>query len=624
MNFGDSYDDFSYMENRMDINFFNQNFSGWLQLEYSDPPELGFPIKDIRKYRLEYKTGPWSIKYGDIYQVWGRGLLLAQLDDQGIDFDNSVNGIHMQYDYGKIKIEHMNGTTKNAQLGSDLRSPEFEFTHEMDATNMEFDLYPFGLGFSFLQSDEVHQNKLYGPLDTVNINHRIHGGYISWYGSFMDIFAEYVDKQSKEIILDTDFSGNVSESFKPLKNGYATYVNTNFYFGSISLFTEYKRYSFDRLNPVDSDYVINNYGNRIDYQVMPILYREQNHSFLGRAAHQTNANDERGFQLELSGPIGDKLQFVSQYSHLSRNDEWQSVSPASWNPKRVSGLLPSNKISALPYKENYNELSGYLFDDKLMFKISYGQNEETPKVTRYYHGLNETITENFSYSDSIEYGDGWYFYNPTLENVDTVFNTIETSLYQIAKSQTFPLELTYTLNNGYSIGISFAYQERKKQNIKRGNASGFYNYADSSWILNDNDNPSAFLNESTTLYPNSIDKQINRMINLSFGKASTWAFTINYDWTNIQEVITKDPNYTPLEAILYGDMAYFKGERENALPNFIQNKWVAIEFSYNISSTQRISMLYGSMQGGLVCSNGICRMLQPFNDGLKVNYSAIF
>ena len=61
MNFGDSYDDFTYMENRMDLNFFKNNFSAWLQYEYSNPPELGFPIKDLRKYRVEYASGPWSI-----------------------------------------------------------------------------------------------------------------------------------------------------------------------------------------------------------------------------------------------------------------------------------------------------------------------------------------------------------------------------------------------------------------------------------------------------------------------------------------------------------------------------------------------------------------------------------
>ena len=35
------------------------------------------------------------------------------------------------------------------------------------------------------------------------------------------------------------------------------------------------------------------------------------------------------------------------------------------------------------------------------------------------------------------------------------------------------------MNNGYSLGFGFAYQERYKNNVKKGNAGGFYNYADS-------------------------------------------------------------------------------------------------------------------------------------------------
>ncbi len=61
-------------------------------------------------------------------------------------------------------------------------------------------------------------------------------------------------------------------------------------------------------------------------------------------------------------------------------------------------------------------------------------------------------------------------------------------------------------------------------------------------------------------------------------------------------------------------------------PSFVNvaSKGLLELFSYNLSSTQRISFLYGSIQGGLVCSNGICRILHPFNDGLKLSYSAIF
>ena len=139
------------------------------------------------------------------------------------------------------------------------------------------------------------------------------------------------------------------------------------------------------------------------------------------------------------------------------------------------------------------------------------------------------------------------------------------------------------------------------------------------------DDPGYYLEEATTLYPNSMPVQINRMITLSIGRASRWAMTLNCDWTDVQEIITNDPHYNPLEALVYGDMKYFSGDRDiSDPPAFAQNKWISLEISYNLSSTQRISLLYGSVQGGLVCSNGICRVLQPFNDGLKLSYSAIF
>ena len=625
LNFGDSYDDFTYMENRMDLNFFKGNFTGWLQYEYSDPPELGFPIKDLRKYRVEYASGPWSLKFGDMYEVWGRGLVLAQLDDQGIDFDNSSRGYLLNYNLKNVSVTQMSGRTKNAQLGSDLRYPEFEFTHDMDATNIEFDVYPLNFGLSFLQSNELHELKPFGVMDTVDINHRLHGGYISWFGSFADVFMEYVDKQSKLRSYYTDFSGTEIESLSPLKKGSAVYLNTNLYIGVWSLFFEYKRYNFDKLSPVDTDYIINNYGNRIDYQVMPILYREQNHSFLGRAAHQTNANDERGIQFELSGGLPNGFQVVTQFSHLSRNDTWTSISPIEWKNERLEGLLPTNSISAHPYKEVYAELNGYLLNDKLYFKTAYGQNSEVPKVNRFFEGFSKTIVENWAYTDSIWYGESWFYLDSQLVGIDTSLYNIDTKLYQRSKSYTIPLDFTYTLKNGYSIGVSFAYQERYKTNIKKGNAGGFYNYADSTWVLNDINDPDLYVNQSTSNYPNETPFQINRMISLSMGKASKWALTLNYDWTNVQEIVTIDPNYNPLEALLYGDGKYFSGKRGRYNPpSFTKNKWVSMEFSYNLSSTQRISFLYGSIQGGLVCSNGICRILQPFNDGLKLSYSAVF
>ena len=39
-------------------------------------------------------------------------------------------------------------------------------------------------------------------------------------------------------------------------------------------------------------------------------------------------------------------------------------------------------------------------------------------------------------------------------------------------------------------------------------------------------------------------------------------------WTNVQEIVTTDPKYNPLEALIYGDIKYFTGDREkNTAPS---------------------------------------------------------
>ena len=145
----------------------------------------------------------------------------------------------------------------------------------------------------------------------------------------------------------------------------------------------------------------------------------------------------------------------------------------------------------------------------------------------------------------------------------------------------------------------------------------------------DPDDYSNTYDETTSQLANSdgtVKTQYNRLVYLSISKAPKWSFTITHDMTNAYEASTAyDPYYNPLEALISGDLKYFTGKRNNIdPPSWIQNRWVSIEFAYNITSSQRISVMYGSIQGGLFCSNGVCRLIPPFNDGVKISYSASF
>jgi len=622
--FGDNYNFYTYAENRFDLNIFYKDFQSWIQYEYSNPPDIGFTINDIRKFRIEYGHDNYSIKLGDIYEFWGRGLVLNQIDDQTTNFDNGIRGMFLGYENGLFTFNHINGNSNIWNFGNDLRIPKYKNSHNVSANQILFDLNSVSLGLSHLSSKEKHDLK-FDLRDSTFVFHNMKGIYGSWILDNVDLFVEYVDKVSTE--KNNLYSDGPLDS---LKSGHGVYLNFNIYGGNWGLSTEYKRYAFDKGH---SSFTPDDYGNRIAFQAMPTLVREQNATLLGRVAHQFNFNDERGVQVSLTGSILN-LDVISQYAHLSRNEEWQSLTLMDWVDTAIDGYLPGSNPSALPYWENYFEISGSQLNDNLYFKLGRGQNRDILEIIRYFKGEQQDriINSFWEYDTTIVdfYGE-MYTIIDSAEYLDTSFTdlySVETKMWQESKSITYPLELSYLFNNGYSVSINFEYQEKQLRNTSKGNSRS-YNASDSLWVLIDPENPDSNFTQFDNLFyvgSKNYDTQFNRMFSLTIGKASKWSATLTHDQTNaFSGPTTVDPYYNPLEALIFGDLKYFTGKRNKVdPPDFIQKRWVSLEFAYNLTSSQRISILYGSLQGGLFCSNGVCRTIAPFNDGIKLSYSAIF
>ncbi|MFL3015838.1 MAG: DUF6029 family protein [Candidatus Neomarinimicrobiota bacterium] len=238
-NYGNSYDFYDFSENLLDLNFFYNDMQGWIQYEYSNPPDIGFMTNDIRKFRLEYSADDFYIKLGDIYEFWGRGLVLNQFDDQVTNFDNGTRGLYFEYKKGPLSFSHLNGNSDIWLLGGGTRIPEFNNFHNMSANRLHYDINSISLGITQLRSNEAHALTS-GP--SIDINHDIRGTYLSWSGGFADLFMEYADKSSTQKV--SSFGGIPNDT---LKRGHGYYQNINFYFGNWGLSTEYKRYAFDRV-----------------------------------------------------------------------------------------------------------------------------------------------------------------------------------------------------------------------------------------------------------------------------------------------------------------------------------------------------------------------------------------
>ena len=98
-------EDYNFIENLLDINvIFDNGVFISTQIEYSDPPVFGASIKGLNNFVVDYMGDNYSVKLGNLYSLYGRGLSLNMTQNQNIDYDNSVSGIEFKYIWNDFNI----------------------------------------------------------------------------------------------------------------------------------------------------------------------------------------------------------------------------------------------------------------------------------------------------------------------------------------------------------------------------------------------------------------------------------------------------------------------------------------------------------------------------------------
>ena len=232
-NYGQSKNDFNIQETLLDINGNWNNWTGWIQLEHSDPPELGRSLKGIRKFRLDYSSGDFTIKLGDMYEFWGRGLMVNMVDDQAIDLDTGVRGGLLNWTNDLIQLDLFGGIqniwrSSNEVFGFNDRVPNYEVDHILYGGRIAANYHQWHGAVQYMQVNEDH---LLPRIDTIEkVGHQLIGVNIEYYGPTTDFGFEYVKKDAK---------------------GFGFYGLINMYIGDWSIGTSYKNYHFADLSPDD-------------------------------------------------------------------------------------------------------------------------------------------------------------------------------------------------------------------------------------------------------------------------------------------------------------------------------------------------------------------------------------
>jgi hypothetical protein len=197
---GESSSGYYYNETLINTNLQYGAFTNWIQIEYSDPPELGRPINGVRKLRLEYDNGPIQLKLGDLYEIWGRGLVLNSVDDQSIDRDTGIRGLTLLYNNDSFSSQFVAGKADISQstinaLGFNNRRHNYQVSHNLYGLTIQKFIRNHDLGFSFLQGLEKHPVNTF-PSDTIEIKNQFHSLNYSYDNPLFDFYSEYIISKS--------------------------------------------------------------------------------------------------------------------------------------------------------------------------------------------------------------------------------------------------------------------------------------------------------------------------------------------------------------------------------------------------------------------------------------------
>jgi hypothetical protein len=726
LKFGESKNEFHYSEVLLNMNLSNEFLNTWFQFEYSKPPEIGMSINGLRKFRVDYSNGPVELSVGDIYKIWGRGLILNQFDDQSVNLDNGYRGLSFsliddRYTFNLISgISNINRISQDfwQNIDQESRKPNHLSKHSIFGSDLELFRGPVSVGFSFLQSRENHpiNNPVTMMADSIDVIHRINGFRAS---TEQGSFSSYLEISNKNTLLTKSENPQYKSIFKPY-NGFSFFGNINYYFTNKfldgwSLTMEYKNYNTTKLNPSDKDNFVKNYDMNLIFTQPPTVMREHSSVFLARLIPQVNFSDEVGYQVSLVGPVKNIGYFTLNYQAASRTNIWGKTFPdnvnallaTEWDSDSSITFKPYLDKEALPFNELYIEMEGYV--NNLRYQLGFGLTEKVPDYHVLYNSgqnniwdVDEDLTDlndNGTWDTGESFSDKYSIINEKIEN-------------KYVSAITLPTLLNYNIGNGWSIDLKYEFQRLKSgteflaklssdeffedldgdgtwdmaEVFEDADSDGIWDAAEETWYdlwqsglipddqlyyydtdedglysegeyftdtdgdnqwdaeeilydldgdgvwddaenLDDLNNDGLWSKKGTYLDStksnfytrnsktgSAISKEFqnNHLISLGLGKSPYWSLSLTIESTSTYE-------YGPQKKSVTNPLENFMG---NIID--LENKWIALELMININSNTRLDLMYGTQRGGIICSNGICRYVEPFDDGFKLALSTVF
>ena len=263
--------------------------------------------------------------------------------------------------------------------------------------------------------------------------------------------------------------------------------------------------------------------------------------------------------------------YQHSFKLLSRNSKQVNLNDEIGLELELIGPIDENRTLLLNYTKSsstkgwHNEF-GY-WEPEPLTTTNGNSNSLFPSSDKDSYPFDEIFIELNGYNKdhTLFYRVGFDYFSDTFA---VLANSNTSESFEVNKAITFPFMVNVILNDLWSIEVQLELQRAKK---------GFE--------VTTNDE-SSFVSLLSEKY------QDNIFLGFTVNHAP-WSLTVATESTNSDE----------------------------SLSNFDSNTWNSVALTYRIKSDNILEVFYGSIRGGLDCTNGVCRYIQPFENGLRIDYS---
>jgi hypothetical protein len=241
-----------------------------------NPAGVGLPGAGLKHRYAEFDGTALRVRAGHFYSTFGLGLSLRSYEDVDLEYDTVLDGFLTEYDAGTVKITGLAGAATERLYGT--RSRE----HVVRGFRTGFSIGDWAnvAGSAVTRAETDQDDEVTLPPETARFEDRVLGAEAEARIGLARFAGQYADRSGENPVTEMD-----------KLSGHATYLSSTLELGALTLlgeFKDYERFQHYLVSP-------------------PTCVREHIWTLMNRATYQPNLDDERGFLVEGSLPLGESL-----------------------------------------------------------------------------------------------------------------------------------------------------------------------------------------------------------------------------------------------------------------------------------------------------------------------------